>query len=137
MWMDHRSVEVANSITETKDNVLQQFGGVCSPEMSLAKMCWIKKNQADIYEKIQLFLELPCWLTYRCVADHLSRPQDFVHSVCSVTCKWGFDPAADVWPEKIFNKFHLDDWQSKIGRKFVLLFFLYIIKSNSVFLLID
>jgi len=88
MWLDHRSIEVAERISASDSKVLSQFGGNCSPEFTLAKLSWLKENDLGRLEKAIGFFELPDWLVYRCVGG---KPASCARSLCCVTCKWGYD----------------------------------------------
>ena len=88
MWMDHRAIDEAQSVTDDRKEVLGQFGGVCSPEFSLSKLLWLKNNDPVRLNHAAGIFELPDWLVYRCVGgDVKACPQ----SLCCVTCKWGYD----------------------------------------------
>lgn len=102
MWMDHRAKHEAHVISESNHSVLNQFGGVCSPEFSLSKLFWLFRNQRKRFETAQAFMELPDWLTYRC-SQFWGNPEEFPRSLCSVTCKWGYDAINHRWPEDLFQ----------------------------------
>lgn len=40
LWMDHRAIQQANFINQTKHEVLAYVGGTISPEMECPKMLW-------------------------------------------------------------------------------------------------
>lgn len=89
MWMDHRANSQAQEISNQQDNkVLKQFGGICSPEFSLSKLVWLSQNQPGRMERASGLFELPDWLVYKCIGGQTA---DCPRSLCSVTCKWGFD----------------------------------------------
>lgn len=88
MWMDHRAIETANEITASGSKVLNQFGGICSPEFSLAKLAWLQKNEPRRFAAATGLFELPDWLVYRCIG---TDPSLVPRSSCCVTCKWGYD----------------------------------------------
>lgn len=88
MWMDHRAVKEAQSITSNGSKVLQQFGGTCSPEFSLSKLIWLRDNAKDRLDAASGLFELPDWLVYRCLGgDAKQSPR----SLCSLVCKWGYN----------------------------------------------
>lgn len=88
MWMDHRAIAEAQTITTSKSNVLEQFGGICSPEFSLAKLLWLKNNEPDRLNSAVGLFELPDWLVHRCIGGD---PRLFRPSLCCMVCKWGYD----------------------------------------------
>lgn len=67
MWMDHRSVKEAANISGSKDELLNQVGGICSPEFSLAKLSWLKENERNKFDNSVAFMELPDYLTWKCL----------------------------------------------------------------------
>ena len=70
MWLDHRAMDQAQRINNTKHKVLSYVGGGVSPEMEIPKMLWLKEMlPGDCWEKSAVFLELPEFLTYRATND--------------------------------------------------------------------
>lgn len=116
MWMDHRAVSQAETITASKDSCLKQCGGVCSPEFSVAKILWLKENQTDVYKKAKAFLELPDFLTWKCLQIPISS---FSPSNCSMTCKWFYDPENNCWPDALFERVGMFDLfnSERVGAK--------------------
>ncbi|CAG2179728.1 unnamed protein product, partial [Oppiella nova] len=57
MWMDHRAITEASLITKTKNEVLQQMGGNASPEYSLSKLLWLKRNDKQRFDEAIGFME--------------------------------------------------------------------------------
>lgn len=108
LWMDHRAVAEAQEITDSRHGVLKQFGGVCSPEFSIAKLVWLKRNEPQRFDEAKAFMELPDWMTYRCSAL-IDSPEAFPRSLCSVTCKWGYDAHLQRWPWDLLSTFGLDE----------------------------
>lgn len=100
MWLDHRAVSQAQVISSSCSKVLDQFGGICSPEFSLSKLIWLKENQSLRIQSSNGLFELPDWLVYKCIGD---EPALCPRSLCCVTCKWGYD---------VDNKCHCDIIQS-------------------------
>lgn len=120
MWMDHRALQEAQSITDTKHAALDQVGGVCSPEFSLAKLLWFKKNHPARFEAAEAFMELPDYLTWRCLSSESFRLSDFRPSNCSLTCKWLFDGQSKTWPSEFYKLIGLGELLNntkKIGGK--------------------
>ena len=117
MWMDHRAVEQARAITATCHPCLKQTGGVCSPEFSVSKILWLKENEPQVYHSASGFLELPDFLTWKCLQSPISL---FAPSNCSVTCKWFFDAENNCWPAGFFERLELHDLfagPEKVGTK--------------------
>lgn len=108
LWMDHRAVAEAKEITDSRHNVLKQFGGICSPEFSIAKLVWLKRNEPQRFDEAKAFMELPDYLTYRC-SNLVDSPESSPRSLCSVTCKWGYDAHLSRWPWDLFTTFGLDE----------------------------
>lgn len=113
MWMDHRSVKEAAEISESRDELLNQVGGVCSPEFSLAKLKWLKENCKSKFDSSTAFMELPDYLTWKClVSSELSDSQNlslYKPSSCSVVCKWFFDARNNEWSSRLMSKAGIDN----------------------------
>ena len=103
MWMDHRAKVEAELINKSKHDVLSQFGGVCSPEFSLAKLFWLHINDRTRFDAAQSFMELSDWMTYRC-SQFVGFPNKFPRSLCCVTCKWGYDSKNHKWRDDLFEQ---------------------------------
>ncbi|XP_054161609.1 FGGY carbohydrate kinase domain-containing protein-like [Oppia nitens] len=120
MWMDHRAINEAKYITETKNAVLEQMGGNCSPEFSLAKLLWTKRHQRQRFDEAVGFMELPDWLAWKCSNFEAT---EYPRSVCSVVCKWGYDAVNRRWRDDLLQLIGLEEFvkdKSKIGAKIVL-----------------
>jgi FGGY-family pentulose kinase len=83
VWMDHRAVEQADRINQTRHEVLQYVGGVISPEMESPKLLWLKERLPEAWKKAAHFFDLPDFLTYRATGDT-------GRSLCSLVCKWTY-----------------------------------------------
>lgn len=69
LWMDHRAVQEASQINESKHELLKFIGGKISPETQCPKILWIKKNLPDTWYKVGRFFDLPDYLTYKCTGS--------------------------------------------------------------------
>ncbi|KAI2796453.1 hypothetical protein RDWZM_000084 [Blomia tropicalis] len=121
MWMDHRAKHEASIINQSKNEVLTQFGGVCSPEFSLSKLYWLYRNDKSRFDSANAFMELSDWITYRC-SQYYGSPEKFPRSLCCVTCKWGYDANHHKWREDLFNQLGITWNQSledRIGRSVI------------------
>jgi FGGY-family pentulose kinase len=83
VWMDHRAVDQANRINQTKHEVLRYVGGVISPEMESPKLLWLKEHLAETWNRAAHFFDLPDFLTYRATGET-------GRSLCSLVCKWTY-----------------------------------------------
>lgn len=113
MWMDHRSVKEAENISESRDELLNQVGGICSPEFSLAKLKWLKENCKSKFDASTAFMELPDYLTWKClVSSELSDAENlslYKPSSCSVVCKWFYDAKNHQWSNRLMSKIGIDN----------------------------
>lgn len=107
LWLDHRALKEADMITETNLPQLNQSGGVCSPEFSVSKLVWLKRNAREVYERAVGFLELPDFLTWKCLG--MKDVSNFYPSNCSVTCKWFYDAENKRWDQNFAKNIELDD----------------------------
>ncbi|KAI8342031.1 hypothetical protein BC941DRAFT_415167 [Chlamydoabsidia padenii] len=118
LWADHRSVDQAKRINDTKHSVLQYVGGTISPEMQTPKILWLKENlPGDKWDSIGQLMDLPDYLTWRATAN-LAR------STCSLTCKFSYLPretGGGGWDRDYFDLIGLgylveEDWKRLGGR---------------------
>ncbi|KAJ3332877.1 hypothetical protein HDU91_003023, partial [Kappamyces sp. JEL0680] len=86
MWMDHRSQQEASLLSASRHAVLENTGGTISPEMSVAKACWIYNNRS-LYRRVAHLMELPDFLVWKATGS-LTRSRN------NLACKWGYDPAS-------------------------------------------
>ncbi|XP_027203661.2 FGGY carbohydrate kinase domain-containing protein [Dermatophagoides pteronyssinus] len=123
MWMDHRALKEAELINQTGHQILEQFGGTCSPEFSLSKLIWIYNNESERFRRTKALMELPDWLSYRCSNQwSKNQPELFPRSLCSVVCKWGFDAENNKWRSDFFEKLGIkfdESIRMKIGNKII------------------
>ncbi len=124
VWMDHRAVEEAAEINETRHEVLDYVGGVISPEMQVPKLLWLKRNIPETWGAATRFLDLADFLTYRATGVD-SR------SMCTAVCKWTYighvtsedSDAPGMWVPEFFDRVGLGDLVdedfARIGRRIV------------------
>lgn len=123
MWLDHRAMDQAQRINNTKHKVLAYVGGAVSPEMEIPKMLWLKENlPAESWEKCALCLELPEFITYKATSDE-------TRSMCSLVCKFNYmghesqipEGATSGWIDSFLEAVGLEDLvntnYSKLGVK--------------------
>jgi len=85
LWLDHRPVDEAKKINDTKHNLLRYVGGQMSIEMEIPKILWLKNHMPkDRFEKCK-FYDLTDALTYMATGSD-------ARSFCSVVCKQGYVP---------------------------------------------
>jgi FGGY-family pentulose kinase len=112
VWMDHRAVDQARRINETKHEVLKYVGGVISPEMQTPKLLWLKENLRGAFDAVKRFLDLPDFLSYRATGSD-------VRSLCTTVCKWTH--TKDGWNETFFRGVGLgelaDEGFTRIGAR--------------------
>lgn len=109
LWMDHRAVAQAETISATGHPVLRFVGGAMSPEMQPPKLLWLKQNLPSSWERLGLAMDLPDYLTWRATGS-ASR------SLCSVVCKWTYQagqaPDSEMepgWQESFWMRIGLED----------------------------
>jgi FGGY-family pentulose kinase len=105
VWMDHRAIDQAVRINETRHEVLRYVGGTISPEMETPKLVWLKENRRSAWTRAARFLDLPDFLVYRATAVD-------VRSLCTTVCKWtylGHDGEGGRWSDDYFRLIGLGD----------------------------
>ncbi|MCF3649798.1 FGGY-family carbohydrate kinase [Synoicihabitans lomoniglobus] len=106
VWMDHRAMPQADRINARSSTVLRYVGGAVSPEMQTPKLCWLKENLPDTWQRTARFLDLPDFLTYRATGDD-------TRSLCTTVCKWTYlghrGSEGEGWDRPFFKGIGLDD----------------------------
>lgn len=102
MWMDHRADEEKKACDATGSPVLSNLGGSMSVEMEIPKLMWVKRNRPDIWAKLGYAGDLADFLCFRS-SGTLDR------SVCTLGCKWTYDPDKGGWNEAFLREVGLDD----------------------------
>jgi len=110
VWMDHRAVVQARSITETADPVLRHVGGIISPEMETPKLLWLKETLPATYRAAGHFFDLADYLTYRATGSA-------TRSSCTLTCKWTYLAHERRWNRQYFERIGLADLLADDGEK--------------------
>src|ERR1700761_1775097 len=102
VWMDHRAINEARQINDTRDDVLRYVGGSVSPEMEMPKILWLKRHLPASYAAAGHFFDLADFLSFRATGS-LKR------SVCTVTCKWNYLGHEQRWSDSYFERIGLGD----------------------------
>ena len=114
VWMDHRALEQAAVINQTKHEVLRYVGGSISPEMETPKLLWLKQHLPESFEKAARFLDLPDFLSYRATGND-SR------SHCTTVCKWTYlgheNDGRGAWSRSFFEQIGLSELLADNARK--------------------
>jgi len=102
VWMDHRAIDQARRINETKHEVLSYVGGVISPEMETPKLLWLSENLPSTWARVARFFDLPDFLTYKATGID-------VRSLCTTVCKWTYlgHTQGGGWSADYFTKIGL------------------------------
>ncbi|MBX2879571.1 MAG: FGGY family pentulose kinase [Granulosicoccus sp.] len=105
-WMDHRATAQAEEISKSGSTVLNNLGGVMSPEMQIPKLMWLKKKRPDLWKQLGFAADLADFLTYRC-SGSIDR------SVCTLGCKWTYDADKQGWDKGFLADVGLSDLQER------------------------
>lgn len=106
VWMDHRAVKEAQECTASEGEVLNRLGGKMSPEMQIPKIMWLKRHRPDLWARLGYAGDLGDFLTWQCTGEN-------TRSICSLGCKWTFDPEESAWSESFLVKTGLEDVRAK------------------------
>ena len=102
MWMDHRAQEETRLCNATGSPVLRNLGGAISVEMEIPKLMWVKRHRPDLWKRIGYAGDLADFLCLRSTGT-LER------SVCTLGCKWTYDPDSGGWDHAFLKQIGLDD----------------------------
>ena len=102
VWMDHRAIDQAERINQTKHAVLSYVGGVISPEMEMPKLLWLKEKLPKSFARAARFFDLPDFLVYRATAVD-------VRSLCTTVCKWTYLGHESRWDDDFFRAIGLPE----------------------------
>ena len=106
MWMDHRAQEEARLCNDTGSPVLRNLGGAISVEMEFPKLMWVKRHRPDLWSRLGYAGDLADFLCFKSTGT-LER------SVCTLACKWTYDPDAGGWDHTFLKQVGLDDLLDK------------------------
>ncbi len=114
VWMDHRAIDQAERINDTRDEVLRYVGGTISPEMEVPKLLWLKENLPEAFSKATRYFDLPDFLVYRATGND-------VRSHCTTVCKWTYlgheDGGKGRWSAGFFERVGLSELLADGARK--------------------
>lgn len=102
MWMDIRAAEEAWEIQN-------MTGERLSAEWMPCKLLWLKKHEAENYQKAQVFCECQDWLTH------------YLTGIWSINvntaCNWGYNDDEKGFPEWFYEKIGLREALEKFPRQ--------------------
>jgi FGGY-family pentulose kinase/HAD superfamily hydrolase (TIGR01509 family) len=105
-WLDHRAQVEAAEVTAGSGAVLDNLGGVMSPEMEVPKLMWLKRHLPASWARVGHLFDLSDFLSWR-ASGSLAR------SICTLTCKWTYLPHAGGWQSDFLASVGLDDLLSR------------------------
>jgi len=106
LWMDVRAAEEAEQVTATGLDVLKYVGNKESPEWMVPKAMWLKRNEAQTYNRALVVCESTDWLMHRLT-------ERWTASLCNVTCKWNYAGPAGGWPVELLKQMKLEELLEK------------------------
>jgi FGGY-family pentulose kinase len=105
VWMDHRAIQEADTINQTKHRVLKYVGGQISPEQQPPKLKWIKHRLPKTWKLAGKFMDLADFMVFRATGEDK-------RSLCTSVCKWtylGHEGKKGVWDYGFFERIGLSD----------------------------
>ncbi|MFT0847153.1 FGGY family carbohydrate kinase [Actinomycetaceae bacterium L2_0104] len=110
MWMDVRSVEQAERVTDTKHPALKYCGhGPVSAEWGLPKSLWLKEREPDIYERTATLCDQTDWLVNRLSGR-------WTMSVSHAAGKYLYDRDTGGWPVALYRALDAEDILAKFPK---------------------
>lgn len=103
VWLDHRALAEADECTRTGHAVLNNVGGVMSPEMEVPKLMWLKRHMPQSWARAGQMFDLADFLSWKATGS-LARSQS------TLTCKWTYlAHAKPSWQQDFLDLVGLDD----------------------------
>jgi len=105
VWMDHRAINQADVINQTKHKVLRYVGGQISPEQEPPKLKWIKENLPETWAGAGKFMDLADFMVFKATGQDR-------RSLCTNVCKWtylGHEGKNGSWDYPFFEMIGLGD----------------------------
>jgi len=105
VWMDHRAIQEADLINQTKHRILQYVGGQISPEQEPPKLKWIKENLPETWRLAGKFMDLADFMVFKATGEER-------RSLCTSVCKWtylGHEGERGSWDYTFFERIGLSD----------------------------
>ncbi len=112
LWMDQRAAREAEEISATGDPILRYVSGRVSPEWMLPKALWLKRNEANCYERAERIVECTDWMMHRLTGE-------WTLSLNHVAVKWNYARPDGGWPVAMMKAVGLDDLLAKWPERIV------------------
>ncbi len=103
IWADRRGVEEVNWVKEQidEDRIYQITGHRLSPNYSLAKILWIKRNYPEVYKNARYFLMAKDYIVYKLTGNFASDYSDASGTNL-------FDLLKETWSDEIIDAAEID-----------------------------
>lgn len=109
VWLDHRAIRQAETLSATAHRVLDFSGGSLSPEMEMPKLMWLKQNLPASWSRSAFVFDLADFLTWKSTGSP-------ARSRCTVTAKWNYLAHENPgWSEDYLKLAGLDDLLERAG----------------------
>jgi FGGY-family pentulose kinase len=105
VWMDHRAIEEAELINDTRHPALRFVGGRISPEQQPPKLKWIKRHLPRTWKLAGKFMDLADFMVFKATGEDK-------RSLCTSVCKWtyqGHKGETGAWDYSFFARIGLSD----------------------------
>ncbi len=101
-WHDHRAIDEAALISETRHPLALRAGEQMSPEMQTPKLLWLARKRPDIWVGLRGARDL-------CDQLALSATGAETRSLCAMATKWPYLADAGGWQEGLLTRLGLSD----------------------------
>lgn len=109
VWLDHRAIAEAQECTDTGHEVLDNIGGVMSPEMEIPKLMWLKRHLPQSWARAGQIFDLADFLSWKATGSP-------ARSQCTLATKWTFlAHRTEGWRRDFLERVGLPDLLERAG----------------------
>lgn len=98
IWMDQRAHAEADELNQrlTRDEIMSTTASFCLPSYWAAKLLWLRKHRADVFDRVAKVIFPKDYLRYRMTGEIATEVSD-------ASCSWFLDLKQRAWSDKMFE----------------------------------